>query len=445
MNHQDYFKNKKITVMGLGVLGRGVGDALFLAECGAQLIVTDLKKEKDLTQSIEKLSGFKNVKFVLGRHRIEDFQKRDMILKSAGVPLDSVYIKEAIKNKIPIEMSASLFLRLSGLTAVGVTGTRGKSTVAHLIYHIVKDSGEDCLLGGNVYGVANLPFLKTAKKNTLAVLELDSWQLQGFGYSKISPHIAVFTNFFRDHLNYYNNDLGAYFKDKTNIFAYQGPEDFLICGEDVARKIQQECSEKIKGSMRIVSDSKSLKECKLKIPGEHNRKNVAYAVAVAELLGIERDIIRRSIESFPGVPGRLEYVKSIDGVKIYNDTNSTTQEATVAALRALGSDGKNIVLIMGGADKSLGSEKLVEVLPRYARAVILLPGSGTDKIRDEIFRIKTLESLEVKTLEEAVKKAFSLSGSGDTILFSPGFASFGLFRNEYDRGEQFIKILDRLK
>lgn len=431
--------------MGLGVLGRGVGDALFLAECGAELIVTDLKEEKDLVQSVEKLSGFKNVKFVLGRHRIEDFQKSDMILKSAGVPLDSIYIKEAIKNKIPIEMSASLFLRLSGVTAVGVTGTRGKSTVAHLIYHIVQTSGMDCLLGGNIYGVANLPFLKTAKKNTLAVLELDSWQLQGFGSSKISPRVAVFTNFFPDHLNYYKNDLKAYFNDKSYIFSHQGREDYLVCGEEIVQKIQQECPEKIKGRVQIVTESKSLEEWNLKIPGEHNRKNASYAVAVAELLGIDKDVIKRSVESFSGVPGRLEYVRSIEGVKVYNDTNSTTQDAAVAALQALGSGDKNIVLIMGGADKSLGFEKLIRVLPKYVRAVILLPGSGTDKVKDEIFRMKTLKSLEVRTLEEAVKKAFSLSSSGGTILFSPGFASFGLFRNEYDRGEQFIKILNRLK
>src|SRR3989344_8267606 len=207
---EQYFKGKKITVMGLGLLGRGVGDVAFLAECGAELIVTDLKTKEQLKESLEKLAKFKGIKYVLGEHRLEDFRNRDFILKAAGVPLDSVYIEEAKKNNIPVEMSAALFAKFSGLPIIGVTGTRGKSTVTHLIAHILESAGKRVILGGNVRGVSNLQLLKEinppAGRADVAVLELDSWQLQGFGEAKISPHISAFTNFMQDHLNYYKNN-----------------------------------------------------------------------------------------------------------------------------------------------------------------------------------------------------------------------------------------------
>src|SRR3989344_3517177 len=199
---RQFFKDKKVTVMGLGLLGRGVGDALFLAECGAKLTITDLKTQGQLKESLKKLKKFRTIKYVLGKHRLEDFRNADMILKAAGVPLDSIYIKKARKNKIPIEMSATLFARLSGIPMLGVTGTRGKSTVTHLIVHILKSAGGKVVLGGNVRGVSNLQLLKSVKGADMSVFELDSWQLQGFGEAGISPHIAVFTNFLPDHMNY---------------------------------------------------------------------------------------------------------------------------------------------------------------------------------------------------------------------------------------------------
>ena len=136
MNNKNYFRNKKITIMGLGLLGRGVGDAKFLAEQGAELIVTDLKTEEELQESIEKLKSFPNIQFVFGEHRLEDFKNRDYILKAAGVPLNSPYIAEAQNNNIPIKMSASWFMELSNVPTVGVTGTRGKTTVTYMLKDI---------------------------------------------------------------------------------------------------------------------------------------------------------------------------------------------------------------------------------------------------------------------------------------------------------------------
>ena len=189
-DYKKYFKGKKITVMGLGLLGRGLGITSFLAQCGADLIVTDLKSKKELKESISKLSKHKNIKFVLGKHRIEDFKGRDMIIKSAGVPIDSPYIKEAKKNKISVEMDVSLFFKLANnIKLVGITGTRGKSMTTALTYEILKKNEKTLkrkvYLGGNVRGVATLPLLKKVKEGDILVAELDSWQMQGFGEAKI--------------------------------------------------------------------------------------------------------------------------------------------------------------------------------------------------------------------------------------------------------------------
>src|SRR3989338_6430288 len=142
MDYKTFFKGKKITLMGLGLLGRGVGDAVFLARMGAEVLVTDLKTEKELSPSVKRLQGFKNIRFHLGSHQFEDFRKCDFVLKAAGVSLDSPYIAEAKKHGIPVEMDASLFFKLMphGVTFIGVTGTRGKTTTVHLIYEILRMS-----------------------------------------------------------------------------------------------------------------------------------------------------------------------------------------------------------------------------------------------------------------------------------------------------------------
>jgi len=139
MDVSQYFRGKRVTVMGLGLLGRGVGDTKYLAEMGAELIVTDLKSREELSESVNKLKGFSNIQFVLGEHRLEDFRERDFILKAAGVPLASPYIAEAKKQNIPVRMSADLFMELSDVKIIGITGTRGKSTVAHMVYAILKE------------------------------------------------------------------------------------------------------------------------------------------------------------------------------------------------------------------------------------------------------------------------------------------------------------------
>jgi UDP-N-acetylmuramoylalanine--D-glutamate ligase len=436
MDASEYFRGKRITVMGLGLLGRGVGDALYLAENGAELIVTDLKSHEQLAESVEQLAAFPNIAFVLGEHRLEDFTDRDLILKAAGVPLDSVYIAEAKKNGIPIRMSADLFAEISGIPIVGVTGTRGKSTATHMLYEILKTSGKMVVLGGNVRGVSTLALLSEVTSEHTAVLELDSWQCQGWGEMKMSPHIAVFTTFYSDHLNYYKDNLDAYLADKANIFLYQKPEDTLILGKQCAPIIIEKYGEKIESKTVVVDELKLPDTWTLKIPGMHNRYDAALALVVARTLDIDDSVSRKALESFAGVPGRLELVAERNGVKIYNDTTATTPEATLAALSAL--DGTGTVLIMGGADKNLDMSALLMKLPEL-KHVGLLAGTGTERIHAEIPEMSVFNSLK-----EAVDDAFGHAISGDCILFSPAFASFGMFKNEFDRGDQFNAIVKTL-
>ncbi len=441
VDYKQYFKGKKITVMGLGLLGRGVGDTAFLAECGAQLTVTDLKTKEQLKESLKKLKKYKNIKYVLGEHRLEDFKNKYMILKNPDIPLDSVYIKEARKNKIPIEMSASLFVKLSGLKTIAVTGTRGKSTVTHLIAHILESAGKKIILGGNVRGVSNLQLLKNVKGGEMTVLELDSWQLQGFGDAKMSPNISVFTTFFSDHMKYYRGSMQKYFKDKANIFKFQQKNDVLVVGKQALpfiKKWQKENKERIKSKI-ITAGEKLPKNWKLNLPGVHNEYNAMLSVDVARLVNIPDDKIKKYLTTFIALPGRLEFLRSVSGIEIYNDNSSTTAEATLVALRALGKQ-KNIILIAGGFNKGLNMNDLIKEIPKYCKEVILLSGTGTELIKNKI-----KNSLEVDSMKKAVTEARALAKVGDIILLSPAFASFGMFKNEYDRGDQFVNLVKKLK
>lgn len=425
------FKGKRITVLGLGLLGRAVGDAAFLAECGAEVLVTDLKSEAELAPSVEQLKTYSNIRFRLGEHREEDVVNADLVIKAAGVPLDSPYVAAAKRAGVHVAMSTALFAKYAreqGTRIVGVTGTRGKTTVAHMIFHALPQ--ERTFLGGNVRGVSTLAMLPKVAQGDIAVLELDSWQLQGFGEERLSPHIAVFTNFMPDHQNYYP-DMDAYFADKANIFAFQSESDVLIVDQSVADRIS---SASPAGKM-IVPESLP-PSCTLAVPGAHNRENAALAFAALRQLGVGSEEALEALEAFPGVEGRLQFVREIRGVKIFNDNNATTPEATVAALRALDRGEKNIILIMGGADKGLDMSALWKEIMEKCKDVYFLSGSGVDRIRPEAPHVP-----EFGSIREALSAALESAESGDVVLFSPAFASFGLFKNEYERNDAFLEAV----
>src|SRR3989338_5505762 len=333
--------------MGLGLLGRGLCDAIFLAENGAELTITDLRDEKTLAPSLAKLKKFKNIHYTLGKHKLEDFRNRpqasgdargpDFILKAAGVPLDSLYIAEAQKHSIPIEMDASLFAKLmpKGVTLVGVTGTRGKSTVTALIYEILSSSAPfqrgsaessrrrgivkgqrlkvkgslAVFRGGNLVSEATLPLLEKVKAGDIVVLELDSWQLQGFHDAKLAPQVAVFTTFLDDHLIYYKGDRKRYFDDKTAIFKYQKKGDVLIVGEQVLKGSTLNLKKGL--TFEIVRATDVPRDWKVPLLGEHNLENIACAIAVAKSFKISKSAVQNTVENFKPIPGRLEFLREV--------------------------------------------------------------------------------------------------------------------------------------
>lgn len=436
---ENFFAGKKVTVMGLGLLGRGINDVKFLSKYCDEVLVTDLKSEEELQSSLEEIIDLKNIRLVLGQHRLEDFENRDFILKAAGVPLDSVFIDHAKKNNVPVYMDEALFALLTPkIITIGVTGTRGKTTTTMMIEKIIQDSGKKILLGGNIKGLATLPFLEKVEDGDIVLMELSSWQLQGFGDIGTSPHISVFTNFYDDHLNYYKNDRDLYFKDKSLIYKNQKAEDFLIFGSDIPKNFKSDILKSASQKFEISAETFP-KDLNLQVPGEHNKSNALLAMKVGEVLGISKDSMKKSLESFTAVPGRLQLVRDLNGTLIYNDTTATTPLATISAINALYSPEKKLVLIMGGADKKLEMEEIFPVIKEKVSKVILLPGSGTDLIKDKI-----LGATLVSSMKEAVEEALKNSEKESIILLSPAFASFGLFKNEFDRGDQFDEIVKNL-
>lgn len=429
------FEGKKITVMGLGLLGRSVGDTKFLLEQGAEVVVTDLKTKEELQHSVDALSSFSNVTFRLGGHELEDFRGRDFILKSAGIPLNSPYIEEAQKAGIPIKMSASWFAELSGVPVVGITGTRGKSTTTHMLHEIMLRARLKVLLGGNVRGVSTLALLEKVEQDSIALFELDSWQLQGWGEEKMSPHLSIFTTFMRDHMNYYHGDMDQYLADKAQIFLYQEPSDTLILGTQVKDIVRKKYKKQIRSQVIIADEKKFPKDLTLRVPGSHNAKNAMCAIEAARVLGIDEGTIKSALADFKGVPGRLEFIGEVGGVSIYNDATSTTPDALLAALRALNTK-KNVILIMGGSDKDISLDSFPKDAIKKTKKIILLSGSGTDRIRSFVKKAPLYDHLS-----GAVQDAFDAAEEGDIILFSPGFASFGLFKNEFDRNDQFVSLV----
>lgn len=441
MKFTETFKGKRVTVMRIGLLGRGVGDTAWLAEAGAEVLVVDAAPQDVMQPSVDALSEYPNVRFKFGPYELKDFTDTDMVLKGAGTPADSPEIAAALQAGVPVEMSASLFARLAQVPIIGVTGTRGKSTVTHMIHHVLSQVTEgSVLLGGNVRGVSNLQLFKEVQEDTVVVMELDSWQLQGFGYAKISPQIAVFTNFMSDHMNYYHGDMQAYFEDKANIFRFQEESDVFITTPEVfewAKKL----TDVTLGQEVVLADASIIPDdALLAMPGEHNRLNAALAYEALKATSLTEEEIFMGLASFPGVPGRLEYLGVYKDIKIYNDNNATTPQATVMGLKAVGNqDDRNVILIAGGAYKEVDPQILIDEIPHYCKKVVLLAGTGTDRLKDAV------EAVVVSSVAEAVENALAAGEPGDVLLFSPGFASFGLFKNEYERNDEFIRVINELR
>ncbi|MFH0929642.1 MAG: UDP-N-acetylmuramoyl-L-alanine--D-glutamate ligase [Candidatus Moraniibacteriota bacterium] len=461
------FKGKKVTVMGIGLHGGGIATVRFFASAGAKVIATDLKTEKELAPSIEKLKDLKNVTFILGQHRIEDFENVDMVVKSPAAPWSSKHIQAALKKKIPVEMDSSIFFKLCKLPIIGVTGTKGKTTTATLIEEIMKTAGKKVFTAG----IGQKPVLDALDeigdvKDGVVVFELSSWRLSGLGRENLSPHIAVITNIFPDHLNYYGT-MEKYIADKKYIFSSQKTEDYVVLNYDnenariladksESKRIFFTANAKIDSADDFVGvktgkifyqtggEEKNICDLNdIKLRGGHNIGNILAAVAATSAYGILPDKICEAIKNFKSVPHRLEFVRELDGVKYINDTAATMPDAAIAGVNSFS---KPIILIAGGMDKNLDFADFAKAISEKVKKVIFLKGDATEKIKTELKKIDAENKIdsEFDNLKKAILRAKSVSGPGDSVLFSPGATSFNMFKNEIDRGEKFREAVEKL-
>lgn len=462
MKYPEY-KNKKVLIAGLGSYkhGSGISAAKFFYKNGARVTVTDLKARKDLAQSIKELGSGK-IKYVLGKHRIEDFKKADLVVKNPGIRRNSPYLVAAKKAGVPIESDITIFFKHCPGMIIGITGTRGKSTTSALLAQMLNKKNKT-FLGGNIK-VSPLNFLARVKKNDWVVVELSSWMLEDLNDMKASPHIGVVTNVMRDHLNTYSG-MKSYARAKAMIFKHQAKDDFAVLNRDnkytrdfgkivpsrrfwfSSKPFSQENGAMLKNGRLIfrrdgrIWDVASRKDVLL--PGEHNLYNALAALCVAKIERVACAKVRATLRIFKGIDSRQELIKEKGGIKYYNDTTATTPDAGIAALKTL-SRGKNIVLICGGADKKLLFDHWAKQVKKYAKEVILLNGTAAAKMIRALKKNKIAPAGVVNSMDAAVKMAKNLAHKGDIVLLSPSAASFGLFKNEFDRGERFVRAVRKI-
>ncbi len=435
----------RVLILGLGQYphGSGVEAAVFFAKRGDGVVVTDLKSAKELSANVKRLSKYKNVRFVLGEHRLEDVRGAEIVVPNPRVRSDSPFFQEALRLGKTIESDISLFLSACKASVIGVTGTRGKSTTSTLIAEMLKTDGRRVWLGGNIL-VSPLTFLSKVRASDWVVLELSSWQLELTGRKGVSPSYAVWTNLMRDHLNTYAG-MEEYGEAKAQIFRHQNQDGivFLPMDKSFSAYADSAPGQVIRVGGEQTDAAGIVNSVHIKILGEHNKRNAEFAVAVAREVGVSMANIKKTLRTFPGVPHRQEEIAVIKGVRYINDTTSTTPDATIAALKTF--IGRNSIhLIFGGTDKELEFEEVAKVMKRTKPLIYLLPGTAREKIVKALTKAKVVWS-DALSLQDAMTHITSHVVRGDLVLLSPGCTSFGSFKNEFDRGEQFVKLVKKLK
>jgi len=447
----------RVTVMGLGLNGGGLASARFFALAGAEVTVTDRKTEAELAPSVAALAGLPGIRLVLGRHELDDFAKADCVIKNPGVKLEGNEFLEAARS---IETDVSVFLRLSRAPILAVTGSKGKSSTVSALHHGLLALGYRAFLGGNIT-VSPLTFLDQTDDTTPVTLELSSWQLADLrGRALLKPRVAVLTPIMPDHQNWYGG-MEPYVADKKLIYADQVPGSYTLCNRDdewgpvFARETRARArwysarplppgtegawlEPDGRGMMNAVPGAEAREAAEilpreLAVPGAHMRQNLLNAAQALALFGAKADAIGPALASFRGIEHRLEFFHEWGGARFYNDSAATIPEAVAAAISSFDSP---VLLLSGGTDKGLDFTPLAERADR-ARRILLLAGTGTDKLIP-LLRARGIEfDGPYPDLTSLVRAAKDAVRPGDAVVFSPGATSFGLFKNEFDRGNQF--------
>ncbi len=427
MRIQD-LNGKKICILGFGREGRAMAAALERFAPDASVTIADKSPTIDVPKTYASQ---------LGDSWTEDLNRFDAVIKSPGIPP-----KELSSFHLPLSTSSTqIFLDTiakTGATVVGVTGSKGKSTTSSLIYEILKRDGRKVFLVGNI-GEPAIAHIADADSNTIFVHELSSYQLMEL---TSSPHIAVVTSFFPEHLDYHGS-LAEYLGAKKRIARFQKAGDVVIF-HSASPEAKQIADESIGVKTHFSHEDSPVKLSEIHLKGAHNLGNIAAALKVARYFGVDKDVAIAAIKAFKGLPHRLESVAKKDGTEWINDSISTTPESAVAALDALGDAVQTMIL--GGQDRGYDFTPLAKRIKNSnVKTVILLPDSGAT-IKKAIEKAgATVTFFDAKTMHDAVKTAktfhSSLSTLHSIILLSPASPSYGHFKNFEDRGEQFAQAI----
>ncbi|MCR4822643.1 MAG: UDP-N-acetylmuramoyl-L-alanine--D-glutamate ligase [Treponema sp.] len=488
-------KDKKIVVMGLGLNGGGEASVRFFLNQGAYVLATDMKSQEELQTTVDSLNNDPSLDksrltYRLGEHRIEDFENADCVIKNPGVKYDGNKFLAASKA---IESDISLFLAFSKAPIIAVTGSKGKSSTVSAIYYGLKQSGFNAFLGGNIT-VSPLTFLDQTDATTPVVLELSSWQLADLrGRKLLKPHVSIITKIIPDHQNFYHSML-AYVNDKKLIYADQTKKDFAIFDFDSdpaadggtlidnwGNIFAKECSATVlryskkqlpEGVLGVWQDKKGRGIARLStkildslpqgyekntetvlkdliVPGKHMRSNVLNAALVLRIMGVSPERIIEVLGRWNGIEHRLEFFHECKinktTYRFYNDSAATVPEASAEASQAFG---KSLYFLTGGTDKGLDLSPVARAICDNGKNIVpkglyLLEGSATDKLLPDFKANKipyqgpfdSLDKMLLK-LKEDLEKAEE-SKEAQIVVFSPGATSFGMFKNEFDRGNQF--------
>lgn len=436
-----------IVVLGLGKTGLSV--ARYFSAQGEK--VWGIDDSVDLAR--EKVGDVCAELFLGGK--LPDLKGVSRFFISPGVDPKHPAAQGALAHGLKLEGELELAFTLCKGRVIAVTGTNGKSTTVSLLGAIYQAAGENVGIGGNL-GTPFLDLVRDAKNFGSYIVEVSSYQLETT--ETFSPKVAALLNVTDDHLDRYS-DFQAYLAAKARIFAFQKEENFAVYDDDdlycleaveyaKARRAPFSTAKKVRGAYlhegRIlwapygkVESEFDLKNCKL--VGLHNLENIACAVACAKADGIPDAAIQTTLETFQGLPHRIEWVAEIDGVQYFDDSKGTNVGAVVMSLASFDQD---VVLILGGKDKGGDYGPLRPLVRHKTRAVILL-GEAREKIAAALQG--SAELVPVESMREAVHKARELSVPGGTVLLSPACSSFDMFKDYHDRGEQFKKFVRELR
>ena len=410
--------NNKIAILGYGLEGQDAEK--YFKNLGDEVTVLDKKFDENYLKNLN------------------DF---NIIVRSPGVYRYLPEIVKAEENGVKITSSLKIFFDNCPGNIIGVTGTKGKGTTSTLIYEILKNAGKDVYLVGNI-GKPYLELLSKLTKNSFVIMELSSFQL--IDLTK-SPHIAVVLNITLDHMDWHKSK-EEYVEAKKNILSYQSPDDFAILNEEY--ETPKSFVEVAKGKTVFFSKTKLEQKYKenLLLRGEHNLENIAAAVAAAKIVGINEGTILETVRSFKGLEHRLELVDTIESIAFYNDSFATGPQPTIAAMNSF-TDPET--LILGGSDKGLDYQELMREIEKKEniKNLILIGDVGnkiTDILKGYAFQGSVI-NMGHSSMEEIVKKAFEITPRGGIVILSPAAASFDMFKDYKDRGNQFKKSVFKLR